>query len=30
MDNKSRLNQIKTLKRSGSPKDATELLMKYL
>ena len=30
MDNKSRLEKIKTLKRSGSPKDATELLMKYL
>ena len=30
MDNKSRLEKIKTLKRSGSPKDATDLLMKYL
>ena len=30
MNNKSRLEQIKTLKRSGSPKDATDLLMKYL
>lgn len=30
MNNKSRLEKIKTLKRSGSPKDATDLLMKYL
>lgn len=30
MNNRSRLEQIKTLKRSGNPKDATDLLMKYL
>ena len=30
LNSKSRLNQIKTLKKSGSPKDATELLMRYL
>ena len=30
LNNKSRLDQIKTLKRSGNPKDATDLLMKYL
>jgi len=30
IDNKSRLEKIKALKRSGSPKDATDLLMKYL
>ena len=30
LDNKSRLEKIKTLKRSGSPKDATDLLMRYL
>ena len=30
MDNKSRLEKIKALKRRGSPKDATDLLMKYL
>ena len=30
MNNRSRLEQIKTLKKSGNPKDATELLMKYL
>ena len=30
LNSKTRLNQIKTLKKSGSPKDATELLMRYL
>ena len=30
MNNRSRLEQIKTLKKSGNPKDATDLLMKYL
>jgi len=30
MDSQSRLNKIKTLKKSGSTKDATELLMRYL
>ena len=30
MDSQSRLNKIKTLKKSGSTKDATELLMSYL
>ena len=30
LNSKSRLNQIKTLKKSGSPKDATDLLMRYL
>ena len=30
LNNKSRLDQIKTLKKSGNPKDATDLLMKYL
>jgi len=30
MDGQSRLNKIKTLKKSGSTKDATELLMRYL
>ena len=30
LNSKSRLNQIKTLKKSGNPKDATELLMRYL
>src|SRR5210317_321374 len=30
LNSKSRLNQIKTLKKSGSPKDATDLLLRYL
>jgi len=30
LDNKSRLEKVKKLKRSGSPKDATDLLMRYL
>ena len=30
LNSKTRLNHIKTLKKSGSPKDATELLMRYL
>jgi len=30
MDGQSRLNKIKTLRKSGSTKDATELLMRYL
>ena len=30
LNSKSRLNQFKTLKKSGSPKDATDLLMRYL
>jgi len=30
MDSQSRLNKIKTLKKSGSTKDATELLLRYL
>ena len=30
LNSKTRLNQIKTLKKSGSPKDATELLLRYL
>ena len=30
LNSKSRLNQLKTLKKSGSTKDATELLMRYL
>ena len=30
MDSQSRLNKIKTLRKSGSTKDATELLMRYL
>jgi len=30
LNSKTRLNQIKTLKKSGNPKDATELLMRYL
>ena len=30
LNSKTRLNQIKTLKKSGSPKDATELLIRYL
>ena len=30
VDNKSRLEKVKKLKRSGSPKDATDLLMRYL
>ena len=30
LNSKTRLNQIKALKKSGSPKDATELLMRYL
>ena len=30
LNSKSRLNQIKALKKSGSPKDATDLLMRYL
>ena len=30
LNSKPRLNQIKTLKKSGSPKDATDLLMRYL
>ena len=30
LNSKSRLNQIRTLKKSGSPKDATDLLMRYL
>jgi len=30
MDRKSRLDKLKSLKRSGSPKDATDLLMRYL
>ena len=30
LNSKSRLNQIKTLKKSGNPKDATELLLRYL
>ena len=30
LNSKTRLNQIKTLKKYGSPKDATELLMRYL
>ena len=30
LNSKSRLNQLKTLKKSGSAKDATELLMRYL
>ena len=29
-DRKSRLDKLKSLKRSGSPKDATDLLMRYL
>ena len=30
LNSKTRLNQIKTLKKSGSPKDATDLLLRYL
>ena len=30
LNSKSRLNQIKTLKKSGNPKDATDLLLRYL
>ena len=30
LNSKSRLNQIKALKKSGSPKDATDLLLRYL
>ena len=30
LNSKSRLNQIRALKKSGSPKDATDLLMRYL
>ena len=30
LNSKSRLNQIKTLRKSGSPKDATDLLLRYL
>ncbi len=30
MDRKSRLDKLKSLKRSGNPKDATDLLMRYL
>ena len=30
LNNKSRLEKLKSLKRSGSPKDATDLLMRYL
>ena len=30
LDNQSRLEKIKMLKRSGKPKDATDLLMRYL
>ena len=30
LNSKSRLNQIKALKKSGNPKDATDLLMRYL
>ena len=30
LNSKTRLNQIKALKKSGNPKDATELLMRYL
>ena len=30
LNSKSRLNQIKTLKKSGNPKDATALLLRYL
>ena len=30
LNSKTRLNQIKTLKKSGNPKDATELLLRYL
>ena len=30
LNSKSRLTQIKTLKKSGSPKDATDLLLRYL
>jgi hypothetical protein len=30
LSSKTRLNQIKTLKKSGSPKDATDLLLRYL
>jgi len=29
-DRKSRLDKLKSLKRSGNPKDATDLLMRYL
>ena len=30
LNSKTRLNQIKTLKKSGNPKDATDLLLRYL
>jgi len=30
LNSKSRLNQLKALKKSGSPKDATDLLMRYI
>jgi DNA repair exonuclease SbcCD ATPase subunit len=30
LNSKTRLNQLKALKKSGSPKDATDLLMRYL
>lgn len=30
LDNKSRLEKLRSLKRSGNPKDATDLLMRYL
>ncbi len=30
LNSKSRLNQIKTAKKSGNPKDATDLLLRYL
>jgi hypothetical protein len=29
-NSKTRLNQLKALKKSGNPKDATDLLMRYI